>query len=458
VIPLYDINEVTGIDAAGMPDSNNVMCKLQGIVMGVDMQGSATAVSFTLHDGVDGIGTYGSIANYNVQEGDSVRIIGSIGQYNGLLQMYLDSVVLISSGNALPTTATVVTTLDESTESELVTFKNATLVDPAQWGSGSSGYTVDITNGTDTIVMRIDADTDLYGTPAPVGAIDVTGIGGQFTFNAGNFDGYQLLPRYMADIAPAAGVWVPELAITEIMASSNSSAYNEDWFEIYNYGDSTINLAGFSWDDESDVAGTSVFPSVTIGPGEYVIVLDDVAANKDAWLAEWKLYPGSVTIVANDELTGAVPSLGSNGDGVYLYDAAGNPITNSLYTAATAGYSVEFDTTGAVIGDAVDGVNGAYTSLEGDVASPANMVPNTFIGENEIISNIYPNPSNGTFTVAFGQKMEYSVEVFALTGERVYGAKGAAVEARIKLDVANGSYLVKVSTELGTANQLIIVQ
>jgi hypothetical protein len=162
--------------------------------------------------------------------------------------------------------------------------------------------------------------------------------------------------------------------------------------------------------------------------------------------------------VANDELTGAVPSLGSNGDGVYLYDAAGNPITNSLYTAATAGYSVEFDTTGAVIGDAVDGVNGAYTSLEGDVASPANMVPNTFIGENEIISNIYPNPSNGTFTVAFGQKMEYSVEVFALTGERVYGAKGAAVEARIKLDVANGSYLVKVSTELGTANQLIIVQ
>ena len=75
--------------------------------------------------------------------------------------MVLDSVVLISSNNALPTTPTVVTALGENTESELIKFENATIVDPSQW-SGGSGYSVDITNGTDTIVMRIDADTDIY--------------------------------------------------------------------------------------------------------------------------------------------------------------------------------------------------------------------------------------------------------------------------------------------------------
>ena len=111
--------------------------------------------------------------------------------------------------------------------------------------------------------------------------------------------------------------------VSEIMAGSNSTAYNADWFEIYNYGDTVVNINGFSWDDESDISGSSVFPSVTISPGEAIVVLDDVSTNKDAFLAEWKLYPGSVTIVANDELTGSFPSLSQNGDGVYLYDATG---------------------------------------------------------------------------------------------------------------------------------------
>ena len=457
VIPVYEISDVTGVDSMGLPDSANVMCKLEGIVMGVDMQGSATAVSFTLHDGVDGIGTYGSISNYTVTEGDSVRIIGSIGQYNGLLQMYLDSVVLISQGNALPTTATVITSLDETTESELIKFENATLVDPTQWGSGSSGYTCDITNGTDTITLRIDADTDLYGTPAPVGAFDVVGIGGQFTFNSPALDGYQLLPRYTADITAAAGVWVPELVVSEIMAGSNSTAYNADWFEIYNYGDSTIDLSGYSWDDESGIAGTSVFPSVTIAPGEAIVVLDDVAANKDAFLAEWKLYAGSVTIVANDEVTGSFPSLSQNGDGVYLFDPANNEISNSTYAAATAGFSVEFDTTGAFVGDAVDGQNGAYTSLEGDVASPGNLTPNSNVFEGELVANIYPNPSKGEFTVEFATEQAYSIEIFAITGARIYTAEGKAAGARVALDAAQGSYIMKIRTEVGTSEQIIIL-
>ena len=458
VIPTYQISDVTGVDAMGLPDSANVLCKLEGIVMGVDMQGSPTAISFTLHDGVDGIGTYGSISNYTVTEGDSVRIIGSIGQFNGLLQMYLDSVVLISSGNALPTTPSLITSLDETTESELVKFENATLVDPTQWGSGSSGYTCEITNGSDTITLRIDADTDLYGTPAPVGAFDVVGIGGQFTFNSPALDGYQLLPRYIADITPAAAVWIPEIVVSEIMAGSNSTGYNADWFEIYNYGDTVVNIGGFSWDDESDISGTSVFPSVTISPGEAIVVLDDVSTNKDAFLAEWKLYPGSVTIVANDELTGSFPSLSQNGDGVYLYDASGAALTNSLYTAATAGYSVEFDTTGAFTGDAVDGTNGAYTSLEGDVGSPGNLTPNSNVNEQSIVRNIYPNPTTGMFTVELGVELEYTVQIVNMVGETIAVAQGVGNAVRMDLNAAAGTYLVKVVTDRGTQTLRVVLQ
>ncbi len=459
-IPTYTIGQVDGIDADGLPDSLNVYCKVEGIVMGVDMQGSATAVSFTVHDGTDGLGTYSSVAtaaSYNVTEGDEVRIIGSIGHFNGLLQMYLDSVVVLSTGNTLQS-PTVVTSLGENTESELIKFENATMVDPTQWGSGSSGYTIDITNGTDTIVMRIDADVDLYGTTAPTGAFDVVGIGGQYDWSAPHDEGYQLLPRYIADITPAAAVYVPEIVVSEIMAGSNSTGYNADWFEIYNYGDTVVNIGGFSWDDESDISGTSVFPSVTIAPGEAIVVLDDVSTNKDAFLAEWKLYPGSVTIVANDELTGSFPSLSQNGDGVYLYDASGAALTNSLYSAATAGYSVEFDTTGAFTGDAVDGTNGAYTSLEGDVGSPGNLTPNSNVNEQSIVRNIYPNPTTGMFTVELGVELAYTVQIVNMVGETIAVEQGVGNAVRMDLNAAAGTYLVKVVTDRGTQTLRVVLQ
>ena len=459
-IPTYTIDQVDNTDADGVPDSLNVYCKVVGVVHGVDMQGSATAVSFTVHDGTEGLGTYSSVAtvtSYVVTEGDEVRIVGSIGHFNGLLQMYVDSVTVLSTGNATQT-PTVVTALGESTESELVKFENMTMVDPTQWGSGSSGYNIDITNGTDTIVMRIDADVDLYGAPAPTGMFDVVGIGGQFDFSAPHFDGYQLLPRYQADIMTSTGVAAVKLAVSEIMAGSNSTAYNADWFEIYNYGDSAVDLSGYSWDDESEIAGTSTFPSVTVQPGQAIVVLDDVAANKDAFLAEWKLYAGSVTIVANDELTGSFPSLSQNGDAVFLYDANGAEMASGVYTAATAGFAVEFDTTGTFTGDAVDGTNGAYTSLEGDVGSPGNLTPNTGVDEAAVIANIYPNPTTGSFTVNFASAMSYQATITTMTGATVFQKEGTGAILNIDLNAARGTYVLRVRTAQGTAVQMIVLQ
>ena len=459
-IPTYTIDQVDNTDADGVPDSLNVYCKVVGVVHGVDMQGSATAVSFTVHDGTEGLGTYSSVAtvaSYVVTEGDEVRIVGSIGHFNGLLQMYVDSVTVLSTGNAIQT-PTVVTALGESTESELVKFENMTMVDPTQWGSGSSGYNIDITNGNDTIVMRIDADVDLYGAPAPTGMFDVVGIGGQFDFSAPHFDGYQLLPRYQADIMTSTGVAAVKLSISEIMAGSNSTAYNADWFEIHNYGDSAVDLNGYSWDDESEIAGTSTFPAVTVQPGEAIVVLDDVAANKDAFLAEWKLYAGSVTIVANDELTGSFPSLSQNGDAVFLYDANGAEMASGVYSAATAGFAVEFDTTGAFLGDAVDGTNGAYTSLEGDVGSPGNLTPNTGVDEASVISNIYPNPTTGSFTVNLASDISYEATITNMTGATVFHKVGTGSVLDIDLDAARGTYVLRVRTAQGTAVQMIVLQ
>ena len=456
-LPTYTIGSVTGVDADGVADSVGVLCKVVGTVMGVDMQGSATAIQFTIHDGSDGIGVFSSVAaaqSYTVTEGDQVRLIGSIGQFNGLTQMYPDSIAFISSNNTLPT-STVVMGLGENTESELVTFESATLVDPSQWTGSGSGFNVEITNGTDTIDMRIDNDVDLYSQPAPTGAFDVTGIGGQYDFSSPYSSGYQLLPRYQADIVPAAAVYVPKIVVSEIMSGSNATSWNADWFEIYNYGDTVVDLTGMSWDDESGIAGTSVFPAISIAAGEAVVVWDDVAANEDSLLVSWKLYPGSVQVISSDELTGSFPSLSQNGDGVYLYDASGIELTNSLYTSATAGFSVEFDTTGMYLGDAVDGTNGAYSSLNGDVGSPGNMAPNSNAGELQLSGRIYPNPTTGIFKIEMDQVDTYTVEVMDVRGAVLSRVVATGNVIPVEMNASAGMYLVRVSSAQGTVTQRI---
>jgi len=456
-MPLYNIADVVTVDADGIADSVGVLCKLEGTVLGVDMQGSATAIQFTIHDGTDGIGVYSSVPaaqSYMVMEGDKVRLIGSIGQFNGLTQLYADSITFISAGNTLPT-ATVVTGLNEATESDLVTFENATLVDPSQWTGSGSGFNVDITNGTDTIAMRIDNDVDLYSEPAPVGFFNVTGIGGQYDFSSPHLSGYQLLPRYIADITPATSASLPSIYVSEIMAGSNATAWNADWFEITNYGDSAVDLSGFSWDDESGISGTSVFPSVTLAAGEALVVWDDVAANEDSLLVSWKLNPGDVQVISSDELTGNFPSLSQNGDGVYLYDAMGIEITNSIYASATAGVTVEFDTTGAFTADAVDGVNGAYTSSLGDVGSPGNMTPNSNAGEFALNGRIYPNPTLGAFSIEMNQSDVYTVEVLDVRGALVAKTVVEGAVIPMKISAPAGMYLVRISSANGTATQRI---
>ena len=48
--------------------------------------------------------------------------------------------------------------------------------------------------------MRIDSDTEIFGTPAPVGAFHLTGIGSQFDRNSPFDEGYQIIPRFLSDI------------------------------------------------------------------------------------------------------------------------------------------------------------------------------------------------------------------------------------------------------------------
>lgn len=200
--PAYDIATVTTVDANGMPDSLGVSCQLQGIVYGVDLQGSAS-IQFFFADATGGISLFSNKAfGYTVTEGDEIIVQGTISQFNCLTQITPDTLWKVSSGNALKDPL-LTTVLDESTESELIRINNLTLVDPGQWTGTGSGFNVEVTNGSQTFQMRIDNDVDLYSMPPPTGAFHAIGLGSQFDPNPPCDAGYQFLPRYKEDIIPA---------------------------------------------------------------------------------------------------------------------------------------------------------------------------------------------------------------------------------------------------------------
>lgn len=201
-LPTYTIAQVTGdSDMNGETDSIGVSCTLTGVVHGIDMQGGADNLGFTIIDAAgDGIGIFSSNTfGYTVQEGDEVTIDGTISSFNGLAQINPDTIIVNSTGNALSAVVDV-TDLDESTESQLVRLVGVSLVDPSQWDNMGSNN-IDVTDGTSTWTVRIDSDVaDVNALAPPAGTFNVTGLGGQFDNSDPYTDGYQLLPRYAADI------------------------------------------------------------------------------------------------------------------------------------------------------------------------------------------------------------------------------------------------------------------
>ena len=462
-IPTRTIPQVRGMNTAGVLDSLNKQCKLVGTVLGVNTQTTSTGnVAFTIHDGTVGFGVFSAATSnhgYTVNEGDVVRVIGKVDQFNGLGQLRADSIKIISTGASLPAPKTI-TTIGETTESDLVRMNNVTVVNPAQWTNAGSGFTVDITDGTNTIQLRIDADVNLYSQPAPVGTFDVIGIGGQFDNSSPFTAGYQLLPRYIQDIVVA----VPpsyDLAVTEIMANSNDAdaAVNADWFEITNYGTTSINLGGFSWDDNTNVAGTSVFPAINVAPGEAVVVWAGTAANEAAFRTRWIMHP-STQVVVSSQLTGAFQNLSSSADAVVLYDTSATAveICNAIYNSTLPGKSVEFDTANAVyLGNAVVGVRGAWASLGNDVGSPGNR--NTIgLNENGLAGvRVSPNPASDRAELTLPMAGRKTIRVTNVLGQEVMATATDANQLALNVNgFQAGVYLVEVRTDLGTTTLRVV--
>lgn len=199
--PPYDIVQVRPIDNNGVADSLGVACELRGIVHGWNDYPSA--FQFTLIDQTGGINVFSPVSNFGytqVVPGDSVRIRGTIDQYGGLTQIIADTLLFEGSGFTTEEPL-LVNELDEDTESRVVKLKCVELVNPAQWTNTTPSFDVEITTGANVYTMRVDANTDVFGMPAPMGTFGVTGIADQRDFSAPYLSEYRISPRNQSDLS-----------------------------------------------------------------------------------------------------------------------------------------------------------------------------------------------------------------------------------------------------------------
>ncbi|MEZ4942448.1 MAG: lamin tail domain-containing protein [Saprospiraceae bacterium] len=208
--PQYTIDQINDVDGNGVADSSGVYCELTATTYGVNLRPGG--LQFTMiDDNNNGItilnftGNYG----YTVTEGDKITVRGVINQFNGLLQIFPDTLWKVSAGNPL-VTPLAVQVHNENTESKLIRINNLRYVDQAQWatgvGTGFSVFMVSDDHPLDTIQVRIDNDVDLFNQPAPPAPFDLTGIGGQFDTSDPFTGGYQIAPRYTQDVSTLVGI------------------------------------------------------------------------------------------------------------------------------------------------------------------------------------------------------------------------------------------------------------
>lgn len=185
-----------------------------------------------------------------------------------------------------------------------------------------------------------------------------------------------------------------QLRITEVMSDSahRTAGTGGDWFEITNTGSVTVNIGGYSFDDDSQTIGASgPFPSYLLPAGASVVVLDDPSS--EPFRSLWNLDP-SVRIITNSQIS-TYPGLSREGDQLYLFDGTGGGsriVDSFVFGAATEGFSFARYNNGDAVpgGLSSDGVFGAYRSDDPnrDVASPG-------------ISTDVPPPSPPFFNVPF---------------------------------------------------------
>lgn len=423
------IGQIRGNNTNGLADSLGVRVRTRGVVMGFNKR--PAGLEFHIFDRTSnaGIGVFRNSGNlsYNVNEGDSIEVVGLVAEFSGLSQINADSIRILGNNIALPAPQ-VVTAMSENTESRLIRINNLSMVNPAQWpapGATGSGATVRVTNGVDSFDVRIDNDVTMFGSPAPTGSFDMIGIGGQFTTTTPRVGGFQLLPRYVADLVTSGG-GADSIANFALVSPANNTVLTVEGAQS-----TTVDIR---WNAARWTGGSANFT--------YTWLLDVPTGNFSAPIA---------TLPSNNSGTDTVLTL-TYGQIAALLDAAGVPQGSGVDLR----WTVRASRTGST--------NTKLATQPFNLRLVRGLMSS--VSENNALEamKLYPNPAQGKAYLQYSlqQPANLKLEVINMIGKQVAVEVLHNVTSGVaEIEVANlpeGVYFVRLSNNQMSATRRLVVK
>ncbi len=481
------IAEARQANADGVLERLDEEVILEGKALGPNFR--PEGLTFALYDVQEGIGiTVFSLDDnlgYDIVDFQNIRVTGTLAQFNGLAEIVPSAIEILGAGGFNPSTG-IITQLDETTESKIVVYKDAMLVDPSQWADSGS-FNIDVTNGTTTIQVRIDSDIDISGMPAPTGTFDITGIGGQFDAEPPYDSGYQLFPRSISDIDPYnpgnTGPIYAQVTMAEIRENDANGipVLNEELVEVNSivYG---VNLRPgglqFTIIDENN-QGVAIFSNseqfgYTVTEGDRINVqgtlghfngLTQITPDTLWWVSSDNELVEPRLVTALDETTesslveffvnGVVDASAWAGDGssfnLEYLDETGAPFTiridNDTYWSTQA-YPGDAGLICRGIGgqfDNDDPRDSGYQMLPRYESDLTDMWLSTFDLEDFSVS-LFPNPTTSYIEVDADNQIE-SLSIYSLTGQLLNTVSDSKIDMS---GLDSGNYYLQISSKRGS--------
>jgi len=206
-IGTVDIVDLHQSDTDGVLLYDGATAKVNGIATVANGTFSADDMDVYVQDATSGINVFKFDAvSTPIVIGNDYTVVGTVDQYNGKTEIIPDDAGTDITDNGAGTVpdAMVLTIAElladpEGYEGMLVQIRSADK-SSGTWPTSGNSATIVIDDGTGTLDMRIDSDTDIDESTEGSYPVHVTGIFSQFDFSSPYDEGYQIQPRSVADL------------------------------------------------------------------------------------------------------------------------------------------------------------------------------------------------------------------------------------------------------------------
>jgi hypothetical protein len=201
-----DISAVHAVDGNGVMTYAGYYARLTGVATVAGGVFSATNLDVYIQDATGGINLFRSGAGATtITQGNSYTVLGAFDQYNGKAEIIPDDAATDITDNGAGTmpdpqimTIAQLLAAPETYEGILVGVQHLEKTS-GTWGSNAT-LQMHETGLADVLDLFVDGDTDLPGNPEPTWPRDVVGIFTQYDNSSPYTEGYEIVPRYYADI------------------------------------------------------------------------------------------------------------------------------------------------------------------------------------------------------------------------------------------------------------------